>query len=1006
MFHRLLKFDGQREYDQATKHFADWKFKEAEPLFRQSAIDLEEHWGDYDHKTQSAKYMLGRTLFELERYAEAEPIFRKAVQNGWDLSDSDEIDKAITKNSLGRTLHKLQKFPEAEKYLRLALQEREKVLGRDNIKTLKTQFYLGDVLRDMERYPEAEEVFRQSLRLRSTVLGNDHEDTIRCKEALARTLYSEGKYAEAERLFQQLVKQQELVLGEDDIHTLVSRREQAFALFNQKRSVEAEQLFRDTIQHQEKVLGEDHVETLQSIYGLACTLHDLAKYKEAEQTFRQLLSQQGVVFGNDHVNALQTAHDLAITLFRQEKYQEAEQRIRWTAQRREVVLGPVHIDTIASKLMLSDIVEMLDYTKAKQASQRQPSPVKESPRTVRKNISESNSNLKENPRTVRKHTSESNSNLKKAQYVAPAAPLSVTEDLMTSLSSQQNDTLPPALADLSTHPRYSKSNVTASLGSANRFTTRQSTQNNATASPFSENSFKDIQSFQDMTTVQPFSGNQLKGPPLTRNRDEVSSSFGSQFVIPSPSRNAVTTPFPPTNPFAALLLSRSSVTAPPFSRNPFRSASSTTNASMALSSSSSLPISQEASRLKDFFTGGKERQIPYTDSEIQQIQLLVNEQQPDWSKTPRTYIILRLIDCLDLMNDFIDQGFSDHWFPVTDERTLPTCLRSSNRFDFVKYQKLIITKSMNLEKGSHCYFEPSDTLPIQERGEIGSGGFGTVDRVLSLISYREYARKRVHRSNIFNGRNSESFKLFIAEIEVLKRLHHHHIVEFVGSYTDHEYLGLIMSPVADMDLSAYLAGTGFTRFPELRTFFGCLAKGLDFLHKERVRHKDIKPSNILVHQGTVRFTDFGLSTDFSETSASTTFGTINFMTAKYCAPEVAMQESRNTSSDIWSLGIVFLEMVTVLKGRKVQYIDEFLKEHGERGAFVRFNIPGFLELVEDLRAAGLSKDNVALGWIKDMLMTKPALRPRADQLVALTVSAGFENGNGVFCGNCCLGRLN
>lgn len=119
-----------------------------------------------------------------------------------------------------------------------------------------------------------------------------------------------------------------------------------------------------------------------------------------------------------------------------------------------------------------------------------------------------------------------------------------------------------------------------------------------------------------------------------------------------------------------------------------------------------------------------------------------------------------------------------------------------------------MTKSMDLEKGEegqHCFFWEHKSLPLEMKGVLGSGGFGRVDRVLSLISFQEYALKRVPRSAAFSGRKTEAIKQFIAKIKASKRIKHHHVVDFVGSYTDPKHMGLIMSPVADMDLSAYLA---------------------------------------------------------------------------------------------------------------------------------------------------------------------------------------------------------
>jgi len=311
---------------------------------------------------------------------------------------------------------------------------------------------------------------------------------------------------------------------------------------------------------------------------------------------------------------------------------------------------------------------------------------------------------------------------------------------------------------------------------------------------------------------------------------------------------------------------------------------------------------------------------------------------------------------------------------------------------------------MDLEKGDkghHCHFRHNEPLPFKEKGIIGIGGFGQVDRVLSLLSFKEYARKRVPRSTLFSGRRTEDVKRSIAEIEVLKRLKHRHVVEFVGSYTDPKYMGLIMSPVADMDLCTYLAQFDGSRHRELRSFFGCLARGLEFLHGQSIRHKDTKPSNILVQGGNVLFTDFGLALDFSDAEGSTTVSMVNGMTPRYCSPEVANQESRNTSSDIWSLGVVFLEMTTVLKGQAVGHVYEFLSKHGSLQGHVRTNTEGLRELVAELQKMNNPSDNVTLRWIQDMLMIQQHLRPTASALISSITAAG-ESGTGGFCGICCV----
>src|SRR6266516_1219574 len=55
---------------------------------------------------------------------------------------------------------------------------------------------------------------------------------------------------------------------------------------------------------------------------------------------------------------------------------------------------------------------------------------------------------------------------------------------------------------------------------------------------------------------------------------------------------------------------------------------------------------------------------PYNDVDIQHISSLLQHSHNAWTKFPRTYIVLRTIGQLNLLNDLIAVGFTDHWFPV------------------------------------------------------------------------------------------------------------------------------------------------------------------------------------------------------------------------------------------------------------------------------------------------------------------------------------------------------
>ncbi|KAI9715496.1 MAG: hypothetical protein M1812_005972 [Candelaria pacifica] len=426
--------------------------------------------------------------------------------------------------------------------------------------------------------------------------------------------------------------------------------------------------------------------------------------------------------------------------------------------------------------------------------------------------------------------------------------------------------------------------------------------------------------------------------------------------------------------------------------------------------SDSSPQRKLSQALAAYFPKSDETQIPgarqFPESDIQEISsLLYLLKRESWSRVPRTYIVLRIIGQLHRLDDFVGKGVSDMWFPYS-MRNLPDVLTPSAKADFLEVQAIVLTKAFDLERGEqgkHGHFVQGEALPFESKGLLGSGQSCEVDKVLSLISHRVYARKRIRRIGQFSQAKG-SLQSYTSELEILKRLKHHHIVELVGSYTDSRFLGLIMSPVAECNLFQFFALPKTSDYkPLLRTFFGCLAHALKYLHYSSIRHKDIKPQNILVNRRTVLFTDFGLSRDSSNLSKSTTEGSTG-LTPRYCAPEVADYEPRNSSSDIWSLGCVFLEIVTTLRDKSIEEMKSFFGTRGSGSYFMHKNEQAVIEWMVALRDDGASdSDNLPLDWIQSMLVWDRRNRVEAPALVDRIARCGANTLSlPVFCGVCCV----
>lgn len=307
-----------------------------------------------------------------------------------------------------------------------------------------------------------------------------------------------------------------------------------------------------------------------------------------------------------------------------------------------------------------------------------------------------------------------------------------------------------------------------------------------------------------------------------------------------------------------------------------------------------------------------------------------------WHTKPRIYCVLRLIGYNGnepACRSFHDDDFDDLCIPFS-AATLPWEIGSdaSASKRFLELQPLVQTKAayMNFDDPkapAHRSISHGD-LHFTTIKRLGQGGSSTVDLVCNKHSGLDFARKIIQRGAEEQDRKFRA-KEFRNEIAALKKVSHTHLVSCVGTYTDQTSYAMILEPVADYNLKAMLVHDSRLPVPEedmynLPQYFGCLAMAVAFLHTNEIRHNDIKPGNILIHDGRVLICDFGISRDWTSLGRATTSGPVLGATLPYSAPEVRLEGSRNESSDIWSLGRVYIEMLTVLSGGLVESLDNYL----------------------------------------------------------------------------------
>ncbi|XP_048133261.1 receptor-like serine/threonine-protein kinase ALE2 isoform X2 [Rhodamnia argentea] len=196
---------------------------------------------------------------------------------------------------------------------------------------------------------------------------------------------------------------------------------------------------------------------------------------------------------------------------------------------------------------------------------------------------------------------------------------------------------------------------------------------------------------------------------------------------------------------------------------------------------------------------------------------------------------------------------------------------------------------------------------------LGEGGFGRVYSGI-LEDGTKVAVKVLKREDQQGGRE------FLAEVEMLSRLHHRNLVKLIGICTEERVRCLVYELIPNGSVESHLHGVDKEAAPldwgaRMKIALGA-ARGLAYLHEDsspRVIHRDFKASNILLeHDFTPKVSDFGLArTAMDEenrhisTRVMGTFG--------YVAPEYAMTGHLLVKSDVYSYGVVLLELLT---GRK------------------------------------------------------------------------------------------
>ncbi|GFP78968.1 serine/threonine-protein kinase cdl1 [Phtheirospermum japonicum] len=240
------------------------------------------------------------------------------------------------------------------------------------------------------------------------------------------------------------------------------------------------------------------------------------------------------------------------------------------------------------------------------------------------------------------------------------------------------------------------------------------------------------------------------------------------------------------------------------------------------------------------------------------------------------------------------------------------------------------------------------TKNFREANLIGEGGFGSVYKGCLEESGLIVAIKQLNLDGLQGNQE------FIVEVLMLSLLHHPNLVNLIGYCTDGDQRLLVYEFMSMGSLENHLFDLEPGQMPlswstRLKIAVGA-ARGLEYLHCKAnppVIYRDLKSSNILLDNDyNVKLSDFGLA-KLGPVGDNTHVSTRVMGTYGYCAPEYAMSGKLTLKSDIYSFGVVLLELIT---GRKAM---DFARKPGEQNLVV-WSRPflkdrrGFIQMVDPL----------------------------------------------------------
>jgi eukaryotic-like serine/threonine-protein kinase len=206
--------------------------------------------------------------------------------------------------------------------------------------------------------------------------------------------------------------------------------------------------------------------------------------------------------------------------------------------------------------------------------------------------------------------------------------------------------------------------------------------------------------------------------------------------------------------------------------------------------------------------------------------------------------------------------------------------------------------------------------------ELGHGAMGTVYLGQDPKINRKVAIKTLEYDQVQGDELDEVKERFFREAEAVGKLSHPNIVSIYDVGEEHDMAYIAMELLTGENLTGYCHPDRLLSVWQVLSYISDVTAALDYAHQQGVVHRDIKPGNImLLEDGRIKVTDFGIARviDASRTRTGVILGTPSYM-----SPEQVAGKNVDGRSDLFSLGVVFYQLLTGTKPFKGENITAIL----------------------------------------------------------------------------------